>query len=392
MTVTWDTHEYRVLKKVTVTMDCYGEPEMKNAEDFIVPWVKNAEPYSDKHMDIAWENPQTIRMMSNEDLLGPSESVLEAIIEASRLGNLYPGSGPKLRKKLGEANGLSGESVVLGNGSTDVINFVVHTFVAPGDEVVIPVPSFPMYTARVKVAGGVAVEIPMKPDFYWDMPAILNAVTPKTKLIFICSPNNPTGLQIAEKDLLQILELGIPTFFDEAYYELENEVSTRANLIKKYPHMVINRTFSKAFGLAGFRIGYLLCEPKLASYFNRVRIPWNVSLLALAGALAGLEDEEDLQRKRNNVIEGRNFIREEINKIPGLKAFPSEGNFVLIDASVLGKESLEMRDRMAERGIFIRPMSGHHMARGFIRITVGTPEQNRFFIDTFKKYIEEVKK
>ncbi len=365
---------------------------MRNAEDFILPWVKNAEPYSDKHMDIAWENPKTIRMMSNEDLLGPSGSVLEAIMEASRLGNLYPGSGPKLRKKLGEASGLSGESVVLGNGSTDVINFVVHTFVAPGDEVVIPVPSFPMYTARVKVAGGVAVEIPMKPDFYWDMPAILNAVTPKTKLIFICSPNNPTGLQIAEKDLLQILELGIPTFFDEAYYELENEVSTRAGLIQKYPHMVINRTFSKAFGLAGFRIGYLLCDPKLASYFNRVRIPWNVSLLALAAALAGLEDEEDLRRKRNNVIEGRNFIREEINKIPGLKAFPSEGNFVLIDASVLGKESQEMRDRMAERGIFIRPMSGHHMARGFIRITVGTPEQNRFFIETFKKYIEEVKK
>ena len=363
---------------------------MRNAEDFIVPWVKSAEPYSDKHMDIAWESPNTIRMMSNEDLLGPSEAVLDAILEAARLGNLYPGSGPKLRQKLGEASGLTGDSVVLGNGSTDVINFVVHTFVAPGDEVVIPVPSFPMYTARVKVAGGVAVEVPMKPDFYWDMPAILKAVTPKTKLIFICSPNNPTGLQIAENDLLQILELGIPTFFDEAYYELEDEVITRAAWIARYPHMIVNRTFSKAFGLAGFRIGYLLCDPRLASYFNRVRIPWNVSLLALAAALAGFEDQEDQQRKRTNVIQGRKYIREEINKIPGMKAFPSEGNFVLIDASVLGKESQEMRDRMAERGIFIRPMSGHHMARGFIRITVGTPEQNRFFIETFKKYADEV--
>jgi histidinol-phosphate aminotransferase len=365
---------------------------MRKAEDFIVPWVKSAEPYSDKHMDIAWENPKTIRMMSNEDLLGPSESVLNAIVEAARLGNLYPGSGPKLRKKLGEASGLSGDSVVLGNGSTDVINFVVHTFVAPGDEVVIPVPSFPMYAARVKVAGGMVVEVPMKPDFYWDMPAILKAITPKTKLIFICSPNNPTGLQILEKDLLEILALGIPTFFDEAYYELENEVITRVGLIQKNPHMMVNRTFSKAFGLAGFRIGYLLCDPELASYFNRVRIPWNVSLLALAAALAGFEDQEDQQRKRTNVIEGRNIIREEINKIPGLKAFPSEGNFVLIDASSLGKESQEIRDRMAERGIFIRPMSGHHMARGFIRITVGTPEQNRFFIETFKKYTEEVTK
>jgi histidinol-phosphate aminotransferase len=226
-------------------------------------------------------------------------------VEAARLGNLYPGSGPDLRKKLGKASGLSGDAVVLGNGSTDVINFVVHTFVGPGDEVVIPVPTFPMYEARVKVAGGVVVQVPMKPDFYWDMPAILKAVTPRTKLIFVCSPNNPTGLQIAEKDLLQILELGIPTFFDEAYYELEDEVITRAGLIHQYPHMLVNRTFSKAFGLAGCRIGYLLCDPVLASYFNRVRIPWNVSLLALAAALAGFEDQDDQQRKRKNTIEGR---------------------------------------------------------------------------------------
>ena len=365
---------------------------MRAAEDFIVPWVKSAEPYSDKHMDVAWENPTTIRMMSNENLLAPSEAVLEAITEAARLGNLYPGSGPELRRKLGEANGLTGDSVVLGNGSTDVINFVVHAFVGPGDEVVIPVPTFPMYEARVKVAGGVVVQVPMKDDFYWDMDAILKAVTPKTKLIFLCSPNNPTGLQIAENDLLRVLELGVPTFFDEAYYELEDVVTTRAGLIGKHPHMMVNRTFSKAFGLAGCRIGYLLCDPKLAGFFNRVRIPWNVSLLALAAALAGLDDREDQQRKRKNTIEGRNYIGREINKLPGLKAFPSEGNFVLIDASALGKDSLEIRDWMAGQGIFIRPMSGHNMARGFIRITVGTPDQNRMFIDTFKDYVETVTK
>ncbi len=120
---------------------------MKSAEDFIVPWVKAAEPYSDKHMDIAWENPEIIRMMSNENLIAPSQAVLDAILEAARLGNLYPGSGPILREKLGEAAGLTADHVVLGNGSTDVINFVVHTFVAPGDDVMIPIPTFPMYAA-----------------------------------------------------------------------------------------------------------------------------------------------------------------------------------------------------------------------------------------------------
>jgi len=363
---------------------------MKPAEDFIVPWVKAAEPYSDKHMDVAWENPQIIRMMSNENLLVPSENVLEAIVEAAKLGNLYPGSGPQLRQKLGEAAGLTADHVVLGNGSTDVINTVAHTFVAPGDEVVIPVPTFPMYEARVKVAGGTVVQVPMLSNFYWDMPAILKAITDKTKLIFICSPNNPTGNQILEEDLLKILDLGIPTFFDEAYYELEDNVATRASLMKKYPHMMVNRTFSKAFGLAGFRVGYLLCDPKLATYFNRVRIPWNVSLIAIAAALAGLEDTADQDRKHKNVIEGREYIYNEINKIPGMRAYPSEGNFVLIDASILNKDSIEIRDHMSTKGIYIRPMSGHNMSRGFIRITIGTPEQNRLFIQVFKEYATKI--
>ena len=363
---------------------------MKSTEDFVVPWVKAAEPYSDRHMDIAWENPHIIRMMSNENLLAPSEHVMQAIVEAAKLGNLYPGSGPELRHKIGELAGLTADHVVLGNGSTDVINFVAHTFIAPGEEAIIPVPTFPMYEARVKVTGGVPISVPMTPNFYWDMDAILDAVTPKTKLIFICSPNNPTGNQIDKKDLYSILELGIPTFYDEAYYELENNVATRALLIKEYPHMMVNRTFSKAFGLAGFRVGYILCDPKLASYFNRVRFPWNVSLIAIAAALAGLEDAEDQERKRKNVIKGREYIFEEINKIPGIRAFPSEGNFVLIDTSALGKDSLEIRDKMAAKGIYIRPMSGHNMARGFIRVTIGTPEQNERFIETFKDYAREV--
>ena len=363
---------------------------MNNITDFVVPWVKSAEPYSDKHMDIAWANPEIIRMMSNENLLPPSENVLQAIVEAAGMGNLYPGSGPELRKKLGEAAGLNAEHVVLGNGSTDVINFVAHTFVAPGDEVVIPVPTFPMYEARVKVAGGTVVQVPMIPDFTWNIDDILKAVTPKTKLIFICSPNNPTGNQFPLADLERILELGTPTFFDEAYYELENEVKTRAPMIQQYPHMMVNRTFSKAFGLAGLRIGYVLCDPVLASYFNRVRFPWNVSQIAIAAALAAFEDEADQKSKRQNIIDGRDFIFAEINKLTGLKAFPSEGNFVLIDASTLGMDSSAIRDRMAEKGIFIRPMSGHNMSMGFIRITVGTPGQNRLFIETFKEYIHEI--
>jgi histidinol-phosphate aminotransferase len=363
---------------------------MKAPEDYVVPWVKSAEPYSDRHMDVAWEHPEIVRMMSNENLLGPSEHVLDAVMSAARQGNLYPGSGPRLRQKLGEMAGLTGDHVVLGDGSTDVINFVVHAFVGPGDDAMIHVPTFPMYAARIRVAGGNVIAVPMRPDFTWDIEAMLAAATPSTKLIFVCSPNNPTGNQITESDLMRILGLGIPTFYDEAYFELEDQAMSRAALIRDHPHLMVNRTMSKAFGLAGFRLGYVLCDPRLATYFNRVRIPWNVGLITLAAALAGLEDLDDQQRKRENILRGRSYIQDEINKLPGLRAYPSEGNFVLIDASVLDKESSEIRDRMADRGIFIRPMTGHNMPKGFVRVTVGTPEQNTLFIRTFGDYVRGI--
>ncbi len=365
---------------------------MKSPDEYIVPWVRQSEPYSAKHMDVAWENPGIVRMMSNENLLPPSEKVLQAVMQAARQSNLYPGSGPELRRKLGALNGLEADNVVLGDGSTDVINFVINTFVAPGEEVVISVPTFPMYESRVRIAGGVPVLVPMTPSFDWDIPALLAAITPKTKLLFICSPNNPTGNQIGEADLLRLLETGIPMFFDEAYYELEDEPLSRAYLMSTYPHMMVNRTLSKAWGLAGFRVGYLLCSKELANYFNRVKISWNVGLVALAAALAGLEDEADAALKRQTIIDGREMIYEEINTIPGLRAYPSEGNFVLIDAGALGKASVDIAAAMRLRGIFLRPMAGHHMPLGFIRVTVGDAAQNRNFLDHFKAYVLEVRR
>jgi len=365
---------------------------MKSFEEYIVPWVKNSEPYSAKHMDVAWENPEILRMMSNENLVPPSKKVIDAITKASIQGNLYPGSGPELRKKLGEKAGLSADNVVLGNGSTDAIDFVIKAFVGPGDEVILPDPTFSMYKSRVLINGGTPVIVPTSVEYKFEVKHMIAAITEKTKLIFLCSPNNPTGNLMLEEDLIEILEQGIPVFFDEAYYELQDEMITRAGLIKKYPHMVVNRTFSKAYGLAGFRLGYVLCHENLANYFNRVKIPWNVSLPTIAAALAELDDEADLERKRQVVIEGRQFIQKEINKLPGIYAFPSQGNFVLIDAGILDKTAIEIRDMMVKKGIFIRPMSGHNIGKGFFRVTVGQMEENKKFIKAFSELVEEITK
>jgi len=364
---------------------------MSQVENYIVPWVRESKPYSDSHMEFAWDHPHILRMMSNENPLPPSQAVLDAILETAKMGNLYPASGLRLRQKLGEASGLSGENVILGNGSTDIINIVIETFAAPGDEIIIPVPTFSMYEARARVCGAVPVLVPLRPDFSWDTDGILAAVSDKTKLIFTCTPNNPIGNAMPLDELERILGLGIPTVIDEAYYELESEPHTLAYLIKEYPHAIIIRTFSKAYGLAGLRVGYALADARVIDYMLRVRLPWNVSLIALAAALAAFEDKADLQYKRQTIIEGREHLRDEINKISAIHAFDSECNFVLIDASALGKSSSEIVEAMLERGVFIRPMTSHHMKPGFVRITVGTPEQNDFFLEQFRAYVAEVR-
>jgi histidinol-phosphate aminotransferase len=363
---------------------------MKTVEEYIVPWVRSSEPYGESHVDFAWANPDVARMMSNENPMPPSDKVLSAIVEAAKHGNLYPESGARLQARLGEDAGLGPENVVLGDGSTDVISFVVGTFVAPGEEVVIPVPTFSMYESRTRIVGGTPVLVPMTSDFRWDIDAILRAVTEKTKVVFIASPNNPTGNQIPEGDLMRIVELGLPIFLDEAYYELENEPRTRAYLVREHPHVMISRTFSKAYGLAGLRLGYVLCDATLADYFTRVRNPWNVSLLALAAALACLEDEEDHREKRQNILAGRQYILDQANGIPGIRAYPSEGNFLLVDASCLGLSSSEIVKGMIERGVFIRAMDAHNATRGFVRVTVGTPDMNRKFVEAFRAFVEEM--
>jgi histidinol-phosphate aminotransferase len=363
---------------------------MKSLEEFIVPWVRDSQAYNAEHSDFAWNNLHLTRLMSNENPFPPSERVIQAINEAAHLGNLYPGTGLDLRARLGALAGLGAENIVFGNGSTEIVNIVLETFVPPGNEVIISTPTFSMYEARTRIKGGVPVHVPMTDGFYWDIPAIMKAVTPKTQIVFICSPNNPTGNQISEEDLLSILDLGLPTFLDEAYFELEENPVSRVGLIASYPLLMVNRTFSKSFGLAGFRIGYLICESTLANYLNRVRLPWNVSHIAIAAALAALEDEETQTRHRNQILKGRKILLDGVNRIDGLRALPTEGNFLLIDARSLGLSSEEVISGMLQKNVVIRSMASSESMEGFVRVTVGTDEQNQLFLKAIQDLTEDV--
>jgi histidinol-phosphate aminotransferase len=222
------------------------------------------------------------------------------------------------------------------------------------------------------------------------VPAIEAAVGERTKLIFVCTPNNPIGNEIREADLRRILALGAPTIIDEAYYELQAQPRTWAGLVREFPNAIVSRTFSKAYGLAGLRLGFALAEADLVRLLMRTRLPWNVNLLTLAAAQAALADEASLIERRELIRQGRAYLREQVDRLAGLKTYPSEGNFVLIDAGPLGRPARVIVDDLLARGVFIRPMAAQHLREGFVRVTVGTPAQNEHFVRVLRDYVQEV--
>lgn len=359
-------------------------------ELFAPTWVRAAQPYKEDHFEIAAKREGLARMMSNESPFPPSERVLEAIVKAARAGNLYPTSGREVRSRLGRREGLDEQHVVLGAGSTELIDLVVRTFVSPGEEVLLSVPTFSMYEARTRVVGGLPVLVPMTDEHEFDVSGIVSSVTERTKVIFLCTPNNPTGNRITEASMRRILRLGIPTVIDEAYHELGETPDSLSHLLAEFPNAILLRTFSKAFGLAGLRLGYALAHPAVVKLLLRAKVPWNISSLTLAGALAAIEDVEELESRIAELRKGRAYLLRELSTIAGLHVLESEGNFVLIDAGATGVTSEAIVEAMLADGVFIRSLAVHHARRSFVRVTVGTEEQNRRCVETMRKVLAKL--
>ncbi|MDQ2645884.1 MAG: aminotransferase class I/II-fold pyridoxal phosphate-dependent enzyme, partial [Myxococcota bacterium] len=300
-------------------------------EAFAPSWVRAATPYNESHFALA-EKKGAVRMMSNESPFAPSPRVVNAILEAALRGNLYPGGTEELAQKVAEREELETGSVLFGAGSTELIDVVIRTFVAPGEEVLLSVPTFSMYEARTRTHGGIPVLVPMTEDHEHDILALLRAVTERTKVIFLCTPNNPTGGSISEQALSRILGLGLPTVIDEAYVEF-GDGDSFAYLIRKFPNAIVLRTFSKAYGLAGLRLGYALAHPVVTRLLSRVKVPWNIPALVIAAASAALDDEAEQSQRLGTLRAAREELREKLGRISGLRPLKSEGNFVLVDVS-----------------------------------------------------------
>ncbi len=355
---------------------------------FVRPDLWQAHAYDARHHDFAWQHRELARLMSNECPLPPDDVVVEAAAAAMREGNLYPNSGWELREALAAFAGVDSASVILGNGSTEILDVVTRTFITPGDEAVIPVPTYAFFETQVRLNGGTPVLVPATPELGFDVPAVLAAITPRTRLIFLCSPNNPIGRSWTEAEVEAVLAAGIPTVIDQAYLECGPGRSF-APFVARYPNLIVTRTMSKAFGLAAIRVGYGVADPEVIDLLLRVRIPFSISLIAIRAGLAALRDPAILERRRRFISEERDRLFAALATLPGVVPWPSETNFITIDVTATGRSSTEYVDDARAEGLLLRRMTAHRLEGQYVRVTIGTRDENDRFLEVFGRGVRE---
>jgi histidinol-phosphate aminotransferase len=323
----------------------------------------------------------SIKLASNENPLGPSPKAVTAIKKAVAGLNRYPdGSGYYLSETLAKKYDVDISQLILGNGSNELIELVVRTFVQPGDEVISADPSFVVYKMITQAAGGTNVIVPLK-DNRHDLDAMADRVTEKTKIIFIANPNNPTGTMntSAEMDrLMNRVPDRVIVAVDEAYYEYVTRADYPDSLdyLKTSKNVLALRTFSKIYGLAGLRIGYGITTPEIADLMNKVRQPFNTNSLGQIGALAALADRKHVEKSIAINSEGKQFLYQSFDRL-GISYLPTETNFILFDAPGDGPE---LYGTLLKTGVIIRPMGGKKL-----RITIGLPDENKRFVNELEK-------
>ncbi len=314
-----------------------------------------------------------VKLASNENPFGPSPLALVAAKRALEHGELYPDGGCfDLRQKLAATHRLGADQFVVGNGSNEIIELLGHVFVGEGDEVVMGAPAFVVYKLVTLLFGAKAVEVPLR-DWRHDLAAIAAAITPRTKLVYVCTPNNPTGTANTEVELLAFVRAlpdHVIAVIDEAYAEyVENPPDLRP-LIAEGRKVVCLRTFSKIYGLASLRVGYGYASAELCALLNRVRQPFNVNAIAQAAAVAALDDTAFAERCARENRAGLRQLEQGCREL-GLEFVPSVANFMLIRVG----DGLRVFDALQRRGLIVRPVKSYGLAE-WVRVTVGRHEQN----------------
>jgi histidinol-phosphate aminotransferase len=314
-----------------------------------------------------------VKLASNENPFGPSPKALAAARKALEQGQLYPDGGCfELRNKLSEVHGLPASQFIAGNGSNEILELLGRVFLNPGDEVVMAAPAFVVYRIVALLFDALPVEVPLA-GFAHDLKAMARAVTPRTKLVFVGSPNNPTGPANTQADLLAFarsLPPHVIVAFDEAYAEYQETPPDLRPLIREGRPVVCLRTFSKIYGLASLRIGFAYSSAEMIALLNRVRQPFNVNAIAQAAATAALGDREFVEKCIRANRAGMSRLKEGLTKL-GFEWAPSDANFLLVRVG----DGARWFEALQRRGIIVRPLKAYGLPE-WIRITIGTPEQN----------------
>jgi len=352
-----------------------------------LPVYQPGRPIEEVARELGLSPDSIIKLASNENPLGPSRLAVNAMRKALPLVNLYPdGSAFYLKQKLAAKLGLTADHLILGNGSNEILELLGHALLSTDAEVVVSQYCFAVYPIVAALFGAKLVSVPAL-KYGHDLEGMLNAITPKTKIVFAANPNNPTGTAVSRESLASFLDRVPPSVLiglDEAYVEFLNEPLDLIAQIRSgsRSNLLLMRTFSKIYGLAGLRLGYGIGQLDFISELEKIRQPFNVNAVAQAGALAALDDTAHAERTRRITSRGLKLYARAFRKL-GLEFVPSHANFILVRVG----DGQRVFTELQKRGVIVRPMAGYQLP-DWIRISMGTPKQNQRCLEALQGVLE----
>ena len=380
-----------------VTCDCVLTKNLKfKTKNFVISLNPNLKdlpvyvpgrPIEEVARELGLPADSIIKLASNENPFGPSPLALAAMQKALPSVNLYPdGNAFYLKRKLAAKLGVDPANLVLGNGSNDIIEFIGHAVLSPGADVVVSQYCFAIYPIVTKLFSGNVISVPAK-HYGHDLPAMLRAITPKTRAVFVANPNNPTGTLAHREAVIEFVNQvpdHVLCVMDEAYIEFLEDPLDLSALVRSgvRPNLILMRTFSKIYGLAGLRVGYGIGHPDFIAALEKIRQPFNLNLLAQAAALAALDDDEHVRKTRANNFNGIRFF-EIACRAARLEYVPSSANFILVRVG----DGQRVFNELQKHGVIVRPMGGYQLPE-WIRISIGTPAENERCLAALKNVIK----
>ena len=349
-------------------------------------------PIDELARELGLNEKDIVKLASNENPVGPSSKALAAIQgELDELTRYPDGAGFELKKTLCDQFSVRPEQITLGNGSSDILDFITRVFANDGDNVVVSQHAFAIYGLVAKMVGAETIVAPAK-NFAHDLDAMLAAINDKTRIVFVTNPNNPTGTWIRKDEFVAFLNKvpeRVLVLLDEAYFEYVDRADypNGIELLSQYPNLVVTRTFSKAYGLASLRVGYGVSSPELAGLLNRVRPPFNVNSFALAAAKAALLDKDYVAESVAANNHGMAYLEGEFNRL-GLSFIPSVGNFICVKMPD-GINAMAVNDGLLQLGVIVRPVANYEMPE-YLRVSIGIEAENQAFIAALEKVLKQL--